>query len=165
MKNLFFICLSIVVFSGCIKSDVTCKYGDSTATVPVAEIQQVQTYLNNNSITDAVQSPAGFFYKITATGSGASVVNLCSQVTVKYVGKLTNGTVFDQTPAGQTATFELGRVIIGWQKGIPLVNAGGKITLYIPPSLGYGSQTVGTPPNQIPANSILIFEVEVVSIS
>jgi FKBP-type peptidyl-prolyl cis-trans isomerase FkpA len=46
-------------------------------------------------------------------------------------------------------------LILGWQYGIPLVKAGGRIMLYLPPSLGYGSQSTGT----IPANSVLIFDI------
>jgi len=82
------------------------------------------------------------------------------------MGRLTNGTVFDQSPAGGTKTFTLGGLIPGWQKGIPLISSGGKITLYIPPSLGYGS--VDVKQNNIviiPANSILIFEIDLVAVS
>ena len=84
-------------------------------------------------------------------------------VTVKYAGRLTNGTYFDPTTPGttSTATFALWQVIVGWQKGVPLISAGGKISLYIPPSLGYGS----VPKGSIPANSILIFDIELVSVS
>jgi FKBP-type peptidyl-prolyl cis-trans isomerase len=49
---------------------------------------------------------------------------------------------------------------LGWQYGLPLIKPGGKILLYLPPSLGYGSSPVGT----IPANSVLIFEVQLVSV-
>ena len=49
---------------------------------------------------------------------------------------------------------------MGWQYGIPLVKAGGRIMLYLPPSLGYGAQTVGS----IPANSVLIFDITLQSV-
>jgi FKBP-type peptidyl-prolyl cis-trans isomerase FkpA len=76
----------------------------------------------------------------------------CSAVDVNYKGSLTNGTEFDHGDNYQTY---LGQVIQGWANGIPLIKAGGSIHLYIPPSLGYGSQPYGP----IPANSILIFDV------
>jgi FKBP-type peptidyl-prolyl cis-trans isomerase FkpA len=74
---------------------------------------------------------------------------------VKYTGRLTNGSVFDSSTG---ATFALANLITGWQQGIPYIGKGGKITLYLPPSLGYGSQASGS----IPANSILIFEIELI---
>ena len=162
MKNILFgfIAISVVCLS-CGKKDTTCSYNDSGMIAPVSEVANVQAYLNTNSIT-ATQHPSGFFYKINQAGTGAAVVNLCSVVSVKYAGRLTNGTYFDPTTPGTTsaATFTLGQVIVGWQKGVPLISAGGKITLYIPPSLGYGSSAAGT----IPANSILIFDIELVSV-
>ncbi len=161
-KTLFsFVILSAIAFS-CSKKDTTCGYSDSNITAPASEIANVQSYLTTNSIT-ATQHPSGFFYKINQVGSGQAVVNLCSMVTVKYAGRLTNGTYFDPTTAGtvSTATFTLWQVIVGWQKGVPLISSGGKITLYIPPSLGYGSAVKGN----IPANSILIFDIELVSVS
>jgi len=72
---------------------------------------------------------------------------------------LIDGTTFDQT-GSSAVTFQLGQLISGWQLGLPLIKPGGKIKLYLPPTLGYGSRTVGS----IPANSILIFEISLVAI-
>ncbi len=156
----YYLVLVIALFTGCSKSDDTCNYPDSTITAPINEVQALKTYLGADSSV-ALQHPSGFFYKILNPGSGQGVVNLCSNLTIRYTGKLTNGTVFDETEAGTTATFTLGRLISGWQKGLPLISKGGTITLYIPPSLGYGSSA--SP--DIPANSILIFDIELVDIS
>jgi FKBP-type peptidyl-prolyl cis-trans isomerase FkpA len=161
MKNILLglIILSAVCIS-CSKKDVACNLNDSNITASASETANVQAYLTANSIT-ATPHPSGFYYKITQTGTGQAIANLCSNVTIKYTGKLTNGTVFDQTAVGATATFTLGQLIVGWQKGLPLISSGGKITLYIPPSLGYGSAAAGS----IPANSILIFDIELISVS
>jgi len=166
MRNILFGFIAFsAVFLSCAKNDTSCNYNDSGVVAPAGEIANVQAYLTANSIT-ATQHPSGFFYKINQVGTGAAVVNLCSNITIKYVGKLTNGTVFDQTTAAtpgvpaEVRTFTLGQLIVGWQKGIPLISSGGKITLYIPPSLGYGSSAHGP----IPANSILIFDIELVSV-
>jgi len=163
MKNILFgfIILSAVCMS-CSKKDEACNLSDVNITASAAESADIQTYLTNNSITGAIKHPSGFYYKITQAGTGAAIVNLCSVVTVKYAGKLTNGTYFDPTTPGtvSSAAFRLGDVIPGWQKGLPLISSGGKITLYIPPSLGYGSVANGP----IPANSILIFDIELVSV-
>ena len=163
MRNILlgFILLSAVCIS-CSKNDQACNLPDSTIVASAAETANVETYLTNAGITGAIKHSSGFYYKITQTGTGAAIVNLCSVVSVKYAGKLTNGTYFDPTTPGTTssASFRLGDVIVGWQKGLPLISAGGKITLYIPPSLGYGSAAVGP----IPANSILIFDIELVGV-
>lgn len=160
-KILFaFIVLATVCIS-CGKKDSPCNYNDSAVTASSSESALIQTYLTSNGITGATLHPSGFYYKVTQAGTGKAVVNLCSAVSVKYTGKLTNGTVFDQTTGTEVRSFTLGQVIVGWQKGVPLISTGGKITLYIPPSLGYGAAAAGT----IPPNSILIFDIELVSVS
>lgn len=168
MKKIFSIAVILsTFFLSCGKKDTVCNTNDSQVVAPASEIANVQTYLTANNIT-ATKHSSGFFYTITQTGTGNAVVNLCSSITIKYVGKLSNGTVFDQSPVGQTRTLKLGDLIVGWQKGIPLISSGGKITLYIPPSLGYGSKDVKDPNTGavvIPANSILIFDIELVSVS
>jgi FKBP-type peptidyl-prolyl cis-trans isomerase len=86
-------------------------------------------------------------------------------VTVNYVGSLTNGTVFDASANHGTTgfTFPLGagQVIKGWDEGVAGMKVGGKRVLVIPPSLGYGNQAVGS---AIPANSTLLFEVELLKV-
>ncbi len=97
-------------------------------------------------------------------GTGAEAVE-GSSITVKYTGKLTDGTVFDSTDkqGGKAATFTLskGSLIDGWVQGIPGMKVGGKRHLVIPASLGYGAQANGS----IPANSTLEFDIELVSVN
>ena len=69
-----------------------------------------------------------------------------------------NGSVFDQNQAG--VTFTLSQLILGWQKGIPLIKKGGSIKLYLPPSLGYGCNAVGA----IPPGSNLIFSIDLIDV-
>lgn len=109
-------------------------------------------------------APAG---KLVSTdsvvGTGAEA-KADSTVTVKYTGKLANGTVFDSTDkhGGQPATFPLNGVIKGWQQGIPGMKVGGKRTLVIPPDLAYGAS--GTPDGSIPPNSTLTFDIEMIDV-
>jgi FKBP-type peptidyl-prolyl cis-trans isomerase FkpA len=70
---------------------------------------------------------------------------------------LTNETVFDGT-SSTPARFTLNQLISGWQLGVPLIKKGGRLILYLPPSLAYGSRASGP----IPANSVLIFEITLV---
>jgi FKBP-type peptidyl-prolyl cis-trans isomerase FkpA len=148
MKNLFWALLLPVLVISC-KKDDSCP--EVTTKAPDAEIATLRNYITSNGIT-ATEDARGFFYKISTPGTGNKPTP-CSGVSVNYTGKLTNGTQFD---AGTNVSFTLSQLIIGWQEGIPLINAGGSITLYLPPSLAYGPAANGS----IPANSILIFDIK-----
>lgn len=149
MRLLLFIFLSVFVFS-CNKG-IECNYDECTVVAPSGEIQAVKDYLAANNIT-ATQHCSGLFYKIEAQGTG-DYPNGCSTVSAAYIGKLTDGTVFDQSSA--PIRFGLQQVITGWTNGVPQLREGGRIMLFIPPSLGYGSRAAGS----IPPNSILVFDI------
>lgn len=105
---------------------------------------------------------SGLGYKIIQQGNGKKPEK-GKNVKVHYKGSLEDGTVFDSSyDRGQPFEFTLGmgRVIKGWDEGIPLFNVGGKGILKIPAELGYGSAGAG---NIIPPNATLIFEVEIIS--
>jgi len=142
----------VISFSGCLKNkEQKCTYDSCAYSAPASEIQAIQNYLTSHNITNAVQHCSGLFYVIDTLGTGDQPAS-CSLVTVNYVGSLVDGTVFDH---GTDFTIGLNQVIAGWTNGVPLIKEGGKIHLYIPPSLGYGSQPYGS----IPGNSILIFDI------
>lgn len=85
------------------------------------------------------------------------------KVSVHYSGYLEDGKMFDSSiERGNPISFEVGtgRVIKGWDEGIMLLRKGGKARLIIPPHLGYGDRDTGP----IPANSTLIFDVELVNV-
>lgn len=83
-------------------------------------------------------------------------------VTVRYVGTLLDGTVFDQCkPEDNPATFPLSGVIAGWTEGVQLIGEGGKIKLYIPSDLAYGENGAGI----IGPNSTIIFDVDLISVT
>jgi citronellol/citronellal dehydrogenase len=86
-------------------------------------------------------------------------------VTVHYTGRLAGGKIFDSShDHGQPFEFTLGvgHVIKGWDEGVAGMRVGGKRVLTIPPSLGYGDKTMGE--GIIPANSTLVFEVELLAV-
>jgi FK506-binding nuclear protein len=81
---------------------------------------------------------------------------------MRYIGKLTNGKVFDKNVSGKPFSFLLGRgeVIKGWDLGIAGMKAGGERKLTIPAPLAYGKR--GAPPD-IPKNATLVFDVKLLS--
>ena len=106
-------------------------------------------------------TPLGIEDLVVGTGATAATGDT---VTVNYVGTFTNGQKFDSSyDAGKPFSFSIGagQVIKGWDQGVPGMKVGGKRRLTVPPSLGYGSQARGA----IPANSTLIFEIELLSIA
>lgn len=167
MKKIFTVLIvSSIIVAGCVKNDTKCSYNDSTAVAPAAEIDSLAHLLADTLGVTASQAPSGFFYNISGNGSGTGIANLCTNVTVTYKGSFFNGHVFDSTDAGGAATFQLGQVIPGWQKGVPLISKGGDITLYIPPTLGYGLNPLRDNQNNIiiPGGSYLIFRIHIIDI-
>ena len=97
--------------------------------------------------------------EVVGTGAEAKAGSL---VKLQYTAKLQNGTVFDTSAGKAPIEFPLGQgyVIQGWELGITGMKVGGKRLLIIPPDMAYGSEANGP----IPANSTLIFEVELVGV-
>lgn len=142
--------------SGCTKKETIdpCKYDACAVVAPASELQAVQSYLTSKGLT-AIQHCSGAFYIIDVAGTGAAP-GICSFVNTNYVGKLTDGTIFDQGTFQQP--IQLGGLIRGWANTLPLIKQGGKMRLFLPPTLGYGNRAVGN----IPANSILVFDLELI---
>jgi FKBP-type peptidyl-prolyl cis-trans isomerase len=109
-----------------------------------------------------VQLPDGLRYEILKQGTG-SKPKPGQIVLVDYTGQLINGTVFDQT-YNEPLHVEVGSVISGWNEGIQQINKGGRIKLYVPPSIGYGDEDATGVVSRIPANSLLIYEIELLDI-
>jgi FKBP-type peptidyl-prolyl cis-trans isomerase len=110
------------------------------------------------------KTPGGVSYWDIKEGPGAVAVKGMT-VTVHYTGWLTNGKKFDSSvDGGQPISFKLdnGSVIDGWVEGVAGMKIGGKRQLKIPPAMGYGHP--GHPP-QIPPDSTLIFDVELLGVS
>ncbi|MBS1735035.1 MAG: FKBP-type peptidyl-prolyl cis-trans isomerase [Bacteroidetes bacterium] len=164
-KIILLVLLMAIVFVSCTK-DNKCLYNDSTLVAPQTEIDNLRDSLTAHGIT-ATLHPSGFYYNIEKQGSGGVVSNLCTTVFVDYKGSLLNGNIFDSTVTNNPTYFQLGQVIVGWQKGIPLLNKDGVINLFIPPTLGYGYKDVKNPQTGqviIPSGSNLVFHVHVADI-
>ena len=107
-----------------------------------------------------VELPSGLRYEIVKQGDGPAPKST-EVVRVHYTGKLIDGTVFDSSvERNEPAEFPLDGVIPGWTEGLQKISKGGKIKLYVPPSLAYGEDARGN----IPPSSTLIFDVEMLDI-
>jgi hypothetical protein len=123
------------------------------------DLQEMNAAVQSGKI-DTTDSKENVYYKILKEGTG-DFVNVSDTVTAFYKGSLLkDGSVFDSTKE-KPAVFPLKRLIKGWQVGVPLIKAGGKIRLYIPSSLAY---SIRSRSKDIPPNSVLVFDVEVVGV-
>jgi peptidylprolyl isomerase len=129
---------------------------DSVEALDMENTASPQGSISNNNMQDKLQIQD----EVVGTGIEAAPGK---KVTVNYVGTLTNGTKFDSSyDRNEPFAFNLGagEVIAGWDQGVKGMKVGGKRKLTIPPSLGYGSQDLGS----IPPNSTLVFEVELLKV-
>lgn len=122
----------------------------------------------------AIDAPDGGSGNYTTTRSGLKyldekagagrVAMAGDRVAVHYTGMLQNGKKFDSSVGKKPLQFTIGAgdVIKGWDEGVAGMKEGGKRKLIIPPELGYGNRDIGD--GAIPANSTLIFEVELLKI-
>src|SRR4029077_19683553 len=109
-----------------------------------------------------IELPDGVRYEVVKPGKGP-FPKPGQTVLVDYTGRLANGTVFDQT-YNEPLHIEVGSVIPGWNEGIQKIGKGGRIKLYIPPSLGYGDEDSSGVVAPIPADSTLIYEIDLLNI-
>ena len=115
----------------------------------------------NRNSEGVVETNSGLQYRVIRNGSGRKPTSN-DQITAHMSGKLINGHVFSDTYAkDEPLSLPVGQVIKGLGEGLKQINEGGKIQLFIPPSLAYGNQAVGS---NIPAGSTLIYEIELIKI-
>jgi FKBP-type peptidyl-prolyl cis-trans isomerase FkpA len=150
------------------RSNGTWKALDSQTTKPpvlrpmpnidsIAQQQMEEELLLSKLPKDSVTYEEGMFYQTLKEGTGP-LVKITDTLTVHYRGSLySDGSVFDETK-DKPATFPLQRLIQGWQIGLVHCKVGGKMRLFIPSGSAYGIRTRSA---EIPPNSILVFDVEV----
>ena len=119
-------------------------------------------FLEDNAKRDGVKTTAsGLQYEIVTKAEGAQP-KATDVVSVHYEGRLTDGKVFDSSiQRGSPIDLPVSGVIPGWVEALQLMHVGEKAKLYIPSELAYGAQS---PSPAIPANSVLVFDLELLSI-
>ncbi|MEK7185450.1 MAG: FKBP-type peptidyl-prolyl cis-trans isomerase [Patescibacteria group bacterium] len=119
---------------------------------------------NETNMTETINDSSADLKVVDVVVGGGAEAVAGKTIVVNYTGKLVDGTIFDSSyPRGEAFEFVLGagQVISGWDTGVAGMKVGGKRVLTIPPDLAYGNRAVGA---VIPANSTLIFEVELVDV-
>ena len=126
-----------------------------------ASLEKGKKFLEENAKKKGVTvTKSGLQYEVITEGKGVKP-KATDMVKVHYTGTLIDGTKFDSSvDRKEPAEFPLDHVIPGWTEGVQLMNVGAKYKFYLPSELAYGAQGAGS----IPANSVLIFEVELLSI-
>ena len=123
------------------------------------DLERIDAYLEENNI-EAKKSSTGLRYVIHDYGKGAAPA-YGQRVIVHYEGRLIDGTVFDSSYAkGEPAEFQTGTLVDGFDEGLSYIGEGGSISLYMPSRIGYGTKST----ENIPANSILFFDVKLINI-
>ena len=130
---------------------------------PVERVDPGTAYLLANAQKPNVKvTPSGLQFEILKSGEGKSP-GLTSRVVTHYEGSFIDGRVFDSSlDRGQPAEFPVNRVIAGWTEALQMMKEGDKWRLVIPSGLAYGER--GTGGGQIPPDSVLVFEVELIRV-
>lgn len=123
----------------------------------IPEDDQINSYVTSKNLTVTEKTASGLRYIVTKANPTGAALKAGQTINVNYAGTLLSGKSFDSG----NFNFVLGggRVIAGFDEGIAKMKVGEKATLIFPSTLGYGSSGSGP----IPANSPLVFDIEVVS--
>lgn len=128
------------------------------------EDKLIADFLKKKKTITPKKTPSGFYYFIEKKGNGKKP-NAGDTVSVHYVGKLLDGTVFSSIQQGETFEFPLGQnppaVISGWEEAITLMHKGSRGTFIFPSHLAYG--TKGSQ-DGVPPNAVVVFNVELVDV-
>jgi len=145
-----------------LRNEVTQKKEAEAKRLAETNKQAGQQFLAANKTKEGVVTlPSGLQYKILKEGTGPKPT-AADTVVCNYRGTLLDGTEFDSSyKRGEPATFGVGAVIKGWTEALQLMPVGSKWQLFIPSDLAYGERSPGGP---IGPNSLLIFEIDLLSI-
>jgi len=128
---------------------------------PLTPDGNAQYLADNKQKPGVVTLPDGLQYRIIARGNGRgnTPTDRGDSLTVSYTGSLVDGTIFDQTKPGETATMDAGDTPPGWLEVLERMQEGDEYELAVPAKLGYGVSGLG----KVPPNATLIYRLKLVS--
>lgn len=142
----------IYLFLAIIAVSVTACQKDS-----IPEEDQINSYVTSKNLTVTEKTASGLRYIVTKANPTGAALKAGQTINVNYAGTLLSGKSFDS--GNFSFRLGVGQVVAGFDEGIAKMRVGEKATLIFPSNLGYGSSGSGP----IPANSPLVFDIEVVS--
>lgn len=135
------------------------SYISRHAPVDTVSVESQQRFLDAQSSRDGVvTTPSGLVFEVIKEGEGVSPATT-DRVTLMYTGRLSDGTVFDKTD--EPIALDVNRLVPGFTEALTMMKPGGRYRVFIPASLGYGSDGV---PGAIPGNSALDFDIELIDV-
>lgn len=149
----------LMLFSAIAIGFSACKKGFDAEAQFSVDTTAIRNYVNANKIA-VVKDEYGVFYQIITAGSGSTKFTGDTRVTVDYSGKVLGGSENFDSSKGTPRPFTLGGLITGWQIGIPYIQKGGEIRLFIPSRYGYANNSQ----SGIPANSVLDFTIKLTDV-
>lgn len=148
--------------TGCFKKENDCAARDIVA--PEAEAQAVAAYIASQNIT-AVRHHSGLYYRTIQEGSGKSPA-ICSSIKVNFSGTLPDGSRFE---GDNGVVLNLRMMLESWRIALPMMKEGGRIILYVPPTLGYGTagkQDKDTGDSIVAPNTpVIIYDITFIAIT
>lgn len=154
---------AIYLFSTRSEAPVSLSDTPTDSTQAQQNEQENKSTTNTNEQESTQMTDITKLNRVTITQGSGEAAKAGDTITVHYTGTLLNGTKFDSSlDRGTPFSFQLGAgmVIAGWDQGLIGTKVGEKLRLEIPSEMAYGDRAVSV----IPANSDLIFEVEVLDI-
>ena len=145
-----------------LQQEISVKQSEEASKLGEKNKREGEIFLAANKKKDSVVTlPSGLQYKILVEGKG-KMPTLTDTVTTHYRGTTIDGTEFDNSyKRGAPVTFAVNGVISGWKEALQKMKVGSKWQLFVPSDLGYGERGAG---QVIEPNSVLIFEVELLSV-
>ena len=169
MKSLFstavFRLLVIALLAGGGLLTTACNKKDETPDYAATDAATLQKYVADNAITNAQKQASGLYFVPVTTNTSAPLATVGKVVSVLYTAKLLDGTVFDASSQRDNTplsfTYGTDRVLPGVEEGLSLMHKGDKAILLLPSGLAYGANS----PANVPANSVIRFEIELIDIN